>query len=688
MTQARSAGPGRAGDRMAPSRTLVCGAVTCPQPMHYRPDIDGLRGIAVLLVVAFHAFPGAIPGGFVGVDIFFVISGFLITGIIVDAQRAGQFSFREFYYRRIRRIFPALILVLAVTYGIGWRLLLPNEFVSLGRNLVGGAAFASNFVLWSEIGYFDFSADRKPLLHLWSLGIEEQFYIFWPLTMWLAARLRPRSAALPVVAWSVLLASWVCCVTLSALSPAAGFYLPITRIWEILSGAVLALQPTNFGGLSACPSILRAFFGRTVGNAGTLAREARSLVGLGLVIFAAASFDKHQVFPGWRATLPVLGTFLLISAEGSWINRCLSRPAVVYIGLISYPLYLWHWPLLVFLRNIDFLQGGRVPWQELVAAIVLAVVLASLTYHFVEKPIRAGAPRPARILAFCGAMAGLACLGLVTADSGLAFRLPEPVRAAIEMPNFQEGWRAHRCFLEHGEALDPFRGRECIDDGKKPLVFLWGDSSAAALFPGLRAMQHAGGFRLAEFALSACPPIIGLELSARPGCKEGNDLVFAAAERERPQVVLLHAKWTYGFQGDASVEQVARTIETIQRLGPQRIVLIGPPPRWRGSLQRLILEYYFRHHAIVPEFSTFGLIDDSQKEDLLRRAATRLNVTYLSLHELMCAERGCLTRVGDGAKNIAAFDDSHLTAVAAEFVAERMLPLLPPPQAVEANFKK
>jgi peptidoglycan/LPS O-acetylase OafA/YrhL len=201
------------------------------QTLRYRPDIDGLRGVAVLLVVIFHAVPGNAPGGFVGVDVFFVISGFLITGIILNDQQRQRFSFANFYARRIRRIFPALIVVLLATYAVGWYLLMPDEFASLGRNVLGGAAFVSNFVLWSAVGYFDFEAGSKPLLHLWSLGVEEQFYIFWPLTLWLAARAGRRSAG-PFIAWGLLLASFALDLAVSAASPPAAFYLPVTRIWR------------------------------------------------------------------------------------------------------------------------------------------------------------------------------------------------------------------------------------------------------------------------------------------------------------------------------------------------------------------------------------------------------------------------------------------------------------------------
>src|SRR6202140_231157 len=301
--------------------------------IRYRPDIDGLRAIAVMLVVNFHAFPEAMPCGFIGVDIFFVISGFLITGIIARELDQKPFSLLGFYNRRIRRIFPALIVVLCVTLVLGWLWVLPAAYAQLSSDVFASAAFFSNIALLLQSGYFDIESGKKPLLHLWSLGIEEQFYLFWPLLLMLAARLR---LGILAVASVIALASFVLNVALIGSNPVATFYLPFTRAWELLAGAALACGWNQ------------------INQTGT-ASNLRATIGLLLIATAAGVLDTKSAFPGWWAVLPVAGAALLLSAPAAWFCRTLlaSRP-LVWIGLISYPLYLWHWPLLVFLGIIKF----------------------------------------------------------------------------------------------------------------------------------------------------------------------------------------------------------------------------------------------------------------------------------------------------------------------------------------------
>jgi peptidoglycan/LPS O-acetylase OafA/YrhL len=645
---------------------------------HYRPDIDGLRAIAILLVVIFHAFPGAVPGGFVGVDVFFVISGFLITGIILDAHRRGQFTFREFYFRRARRIFPALIIVLLATYAVAWRLLLPDEFVSVGRNLLGGVLFSSNLVLLNEAGYFDFDANLKPLLHLWSLGVEEQFYIFWPLTMWLAARARHRST-IALIAWSVLLASYALNVAVSPSAPAPAFYLPITRIWEILSGAMLALRPTAHDSFVIL-RVRRFFVARFIDAARrAFGVEPRAVLGFCLIVWAALAFNRHVNFPGWRASLPVLGAVLLISAEGSWISAQLGRRVPVYIGLISYPLYLWHWPALAFLHLMQF-QVGKPPAWELVGAIALSVALASVTYHVVEKPIRSERPNIARVAALSAIMASLGVLGMVTiAENGFVSRLPPAVRGAVSITvDLKTEWREHRCFLEPGDNPSQFDD-SCIDEGSGPLVFLWGDSAAAALYPGLRQFGQSAGFRVAEFAQSACPPVLDIDMPDRPFCRSGNQAVLAAIAHDDPQVVVLPAMW--GDYNAVSVAQVERSIAELQRLGSPRIVLIGPPPLWDRGLPRAMLEYYMQWRTMMPQYSRFRLLNNDHIENSLRAIAMKSNIKYFSIYDAMCNPEGCLTRLDDDAKDITTFDVDHLTPAASAFVVRKLLPSLLPAAA-------
>lgn len=292
----------------------------------YRADIDGLLAIAVLIVVAFHAFPSLLPGGFVGVDIFFVISGYLIGSIILSQLDRGSFSFGDFYARRIKRIFPALLLVLIFCYGVGWFNLIDTEYKELGIQIAAGAAFVANLALWHEAGYFDAVAETKPLLHLWSLGVEEQFYLFWPLVLWGCRKIRIN----PLVAIvGVGVGSFVLNMATVGRDPTADFYSPFTRFWELMIGCGLAYWHV----VSPRGSVRRA--------------SACGAVGFALIVAAVVLLRGQDRFPGWEALLPTVGAFLIIAGgTDGWLNRRVLRARpLVWIGLISFPLYLWHWPL-------------------------------------------------------------------------------------------------------------------------------------------------------------------------------------------------------------------------------------------------------------------------------------------------------------------------------------------------------
>lgn len=333
----------------------------------YRPDIDGLRAIAILAVVGFHATPSYFPGGFVGVDIFFVISGFLISTIIFGELEAEKFSLKNFYFRRIRRIFPALLLLMLSCGLFGWVVLLPDEFRQLGKHIAGGNAFISNFILWKESGYFDNSSSTKPLLHLWSLGIEEQFYFLWPIL--LALIWRSHRGFLTVTLAVGFLSFIANLYSLQHHSSAATFYLPVYRFWELMIGGVLAYLTLHKNQKRSLKTPLK---------------NLQSLLGLLLILLAGILINQEAKFPGTWALLPTLGSFMLISSQGAWLNkRVLSSRPLVYIGLISYPLYLWHWVILSFAHILEFTNA-----MQTTIAVGLSFVLAVLTYECLEKSLK------------------------------------------------------------------------------------------------------------------------------------------------------------------------------------------------------------------------------------------------------------------------------------------------------------
>ncbi|WP_180060945.1 acyltransferase [Acinetobacter sp. YH12124] len=363
----------------------------------YRPDIDGLRAIAVLSVVVFHAFPSKLQGGFIGVDVFFVISGFLISTIIFQNLDKGTFSFSEFYSRRIKRIFPALFLVLSSCFIFGWFALLSEEFKQLGKHIAAGSAFISNFVLWSEVGYFDNSAETKPLLHLWSLGIEEQFYIFWPLLLWIGWKLRLNLLLVTIV---VVIISFVLNILNVAENPTATFFSPITRAWELLFGTLLAWI-TLYRKESIVSKI----------NEHKVISNIFSVVGIGLLGLGFLTINKSVAFPGFWAVIPVLGTVFIIAAgPQAWINKfILSNKIVVWFGLISFPLYLWHWPLLTLGKIVSVETLSIISRLILV---LLSIVLAWITFKLIEKPFRSPSHSKAKVIGLIVAMSILGLLGL------------------------------------------------------------------------------------------------------------------------------------------------------------------------------------------------------------------------------------------------------------------------------------
>ncbi len=359
----------------------------------YRPDIDGLRAIAVLAVVAYHAAPGRLPGGFIGVDVFFVISGFLISSILLNSLEKDKFSILDFYQRRVRRIFPALFVVLVACALAGWFFLLPSEYQQLGKHIAAGTAFVSNFALWNESGYFDMSAMFKPLLHLWSLGIEEQFYIFWPIILWFAYK---RKWSMPLTISLISAASFILSIYLSRVNAASAFYLPLPRFWELLAGALLACTP------------------QTVKiSANVLISNLCSAFGLAFILVGFLLINEKSTFPGWWALLPVVGAAMLIAAGSqAWINKwLLSNKPMVWVGLISYPLYLWHWPILSFLR---ILEGQEILQYKRVIAVVAAFILAWLTYRLVEMPVRKSAKSKSIVLALLIMMLSVGTFGVLT----------------------------------------------------------------------------------------------------------------------------------------------------------------------------------------------------------------------------------------------------------------------------------
>jgi peptidoglycan/LPS O-acetylase OafA/YrhL len=454
----------------------------------YRPDIDGLRAVAVLAVVVFHASPRWLPGGFIGVDIFFVISGYLISTILFETFDNGRFNFCTFYGRRIKRIFPALILVLTTCLAFGWLALLADEFKQLGKHVAAGAVFVSNLVLWSEAGYFDTSADSKPLLHLWSLGIEEQFYIVCPSLLWLVRKNKFRSLAFIVL---LTVASFVLNIQMARVDLTEDFYSPATRVWELMCGSLLAWRnhhmPHFFNSqITAVENwIGSSSNGLTKRLSSSVIADTASITGLLLITTSAIGLNKSIGFPGGWALVPVIGTILIISAgSATKINRTLlSNKLVVWFGLISFPLYLWHWPLLSFSNIVLSETPNR---SVRLVAVIVSIILAALTYHCIEKPIRFGNSTRRLLVILTAFMVALGGFGYsVYALDGLPSRQSLNVVQNRIIPFTADDPLAHSACLEQ-YGLKGRNIRYCrLSGNTKPRIALIGDSHAAALFEGL-----------------------------------------------------------------------------------------------------------------------------------------------------------------------------------------------------------
>jgi peptidoglycan/LPS O-acetylase OafA/YrhL len=628
-------------------------------PASYRADIDGLRGIAVLAVMAFHAFPDHLRGGFVGVDVFFVISGYLITGILVSALQRGDFSLAGFYGRRVRRIFPALVLVLMSSLLAGALLLTDGEFQGLGKHVAAAASFTSNLVLLSERGYFDLESDLKPLLHLWSLGVEEQFYLLWPLLLWLAWRLRIQ----PLLA-TVLIGGLSFALNIGGVrhEVAAAFYLPQTRFWELLVGAALATlgQPTaklrlpawlHRPNLAACAGVL-------------------------LVAVSLALITPGRRFPGWWATLPTVGAALLIAAgPQALVSRAVlaSRP-LAWVGRISYPLYLWHWPLLSF---IFILQGKGVGTGVRLAALGMAVLLAWLTYMLLEAPIRFGAPSrwKARVLAGSLLLAGSLGYGAWVHDWKGGWK------SSLHVIKNQ-GDLGHQAFLQyHSDHFFPCAQADAAHAGSvwdesvrcyqsrrdRPVnAVLVGDSHAQHLMPGLaQALVHDN---LAIFIEHALPVIDNPAFTK-----------FYRHVIEDPQIktVYLSAYWGRRVSqlpsGQAFYPALERTVLALLAAGKQ-VYVVEDVPNFSFSPRRCKYENRLLPiHACDEARSDIEVSHLAQRKAFAALKARHPEVVVIETFDTFCDAERCRMAT-DGVLHFR--DANHLSIEGSLFLGRQLLPTL------------
>ncbi|MFN4134862.1 MAG: acyltransferase family protein [Novosphingobium sp.] len=521
----------------------------------YRRDIDGLRALAILPVLAFHAGLPGFSGGFVGVDVFFVISGFLITGIIAREIDEGRFSLLRFYERRARRILPALLLMIAVVLGAAALFYLPADFAGVPRSALMTLLFMANAWFFTQTGYFGGPADSMPLLHCWSLAVEEQFYLAFPFLLWACARFAPHYRARALVLAALL--SFAIAFAKQADTDGFAFYLLPARAWELLAGSLIAFYP----------------HGRTAGQRKS---EALALLGLLLITGAVFLYDRSTVFPGVSALAPVVGAALLIRhAPGTMMGRLLSTRLLVGTGLISYSLYLWHWPIIVFADYLTDAPQGPVFKAALIAASFLA---AWASWRIVERPFRD--PRrfgQRRIFQLAlGGMGAIAAIALTLVPlGGWPSRFPVEVSRLAQAAHDISPKRG-RCILDETGGDHP----DCILGAPvAPTAVIWGDSHGVELAWALGESLASENRSVVQRTRASCPPVNGYQVANDPGCAAGNARTMAyLMASPRISHVYLAAFWASpAYRQPGMAERIESTIAQLQGAG-KSVTLIGPVP--------------------------------------------------------------------------------------------------------------
>jgi len=622
--------------------------------LSYRPEIDGLRAVAVLPVILFHAGFSRFSGGFVGVDVFFVISGFLITSILLADLESGRFSIRTFYERRARRILPALFVVMAACIPAAWLLLPYADLVEFGESVLSVTVFASNVYFWLNTGYFETASELKPLLHTWSLAVEEQYYIAAPVLLWLLWKhAKPALAAVLAI---LALVSLTLAEHGARVAPEAAFFLPHTRVWELTLGALAAITVMWWGGVRRS--------------------QALSLVGLSMIASAIVLYDQTTPFPGVSALLPTVGTVLVLvfAGPGTLVNRVLATRVCVGVGLVSYSAYLWHQPLFAFARHMSIAEPEP---PVMLALSALTLLLAYLSWRFVEQPFR----RPglvSRRAIFRLSGAGLA----VSAAAGLFIMHSDASRTrqtlgGADFLALSEALRPNRGL--HDSACTEFTTASTCTSGTEPVAVLWGDSYAMHLAQALRDSPTSLPF--VQMTKSACAPILGVAANA-PGynaewgktCIRHNDQVFEwlAAQPGIRYVILAsvfghlnensHLTIADGSvqrpSGSIGEEQFIRTIDRIRRMG-KLVIIVSPTPAAGFNVGRcLTIMSILGQKPDRCHFQLRGHARAALYERLIR-ISERTGAGLVLLSDLMCEEGLCLS-TRDGAMIYR--DGGHLSA--------------------------
>lgn len=640
--------------------------------MDYRRELDGLRALALLPVILFHAGFETFSGGFVGVDVFFVISGYLITTIILAELEQGKFSIVNFYERRARRILPALFLVMLVCIPFAWFWLLPSDMKDFSQSLVAVSVFASNILFWRESGYFDTAAEFKPLLHTWSLAVEEQYYVLFPLFLMLFWRLGKRWILVTlglVFVVSLAVAQWA-----AYAKPAAAFYLLPTRGWELLVGAFAAFYLSKAS---------RKEFGKAFGEVG-------GWLGVVLILYAVFAYSKAIPFPGLYALVPTLGTVLVIlfATQQTLVGKFVGNKAFVGVGLISYSAYLWHQPLFAFARQKGFSHSDTGFFFFL---SVVSLILAFFSWKLIEMPFRNKrviGRKSIFLFALVGSIFFVALGFYGHKKNGDVGQLSAQEKAFLGY--FENDLPDWKYFLKEGipqkfrsdcdfYSIAKYRSGNhtmvpidiisstCYQKkyAESKVVFIWGDSHAQQLYYGL-SKELPREFELLQVASSGCIANTKAKQSNTGYCDQSNWFAYDVIKKIKPQTVIVGQNLGHDFQKmrELSLE--------LNSAGVQRVIFTGPSPHWVPSLPNVLA----RNLSSVPKYTFLGV--DKAVLDLdrkLKRESQQSNfVEYVSLIDFFCKSDGCLTHyTEDVAASVTSWDYGHLTPIASHHLAKELL---------------
>ena len=630
----------------------------------YRPEIDGLRAIAVLSVIIYHAgfeinisnhIYKILPGGFLGVDIFYVISGYLITFLILEKIKSNTFSFLEFYERRARRLLPVLFLVILVSIIAGYILMMPSQFKDLAGSAISSIFFLSNFWFFITDNYFAEESLLKPLLHTWSLSIEEQFYILFPPFLYLLYKKDIKN--IKVFFICIIFVSLIFSTFGSIYYKNLNFYMLPSRIWELLVGAVIAHQHISQKTISK-----------------TKVNELILFFGLILILIPFFLFNDNTPHPSLFTSFVIIGTAIIINYNNNFglVKNILSSKLFVTFGLISYSLYLWHYPVFAFKK----IKSQSLSEFDKLELIFLVIILSILSYLFIEKPLRNRKfvlKKTFLIFISSSLLFLIAICSYVYIQKGLPQRYSSEILKLIDFNyDYKKIYQTGKCHIEKKDLVNKNFFKNCkikVNKNKKN-IYLWGDSLGAHLYPGIKS-KYSKDYNIWQRTIDACKPfLINSEQSIKDlTCRKINNFILKEILEIKPDKIFISGFW---FKKD--LKDIKRIVETLKENNVTNIYLVGPSLRWHDPLPKILLKKY-RISKEIPKYlndknhsKNFKL--DKEFSDFAKKNL----INYLSLIKILCKDDlTCLVKVGEEPNSITNWDENHFTEKASIFIFSKFI---------------